>query len=33
MLVVGMIFGVWARLQPTKPPDPSTIDTDRPAQH
>lgn len=33
MLVVGLIFGLWVRLQPTKRPDPCDVDTDRPAQH
>lgn len=34
MLVVGIVFGVWARLQPPKPPPPpEDADLGRPAAH
>ena len=33
MLLVGIFFLVWARLSPTKPPEPSAGDTDRPMMH
>jgi hypothetical protein len=33
MLVLGLLFLLWARLAPVKHPDPSTIDTTRPAMH
>ncbi len=33
MILVAVVFGLWARLQPTKAPDPADVDTDRPAHH
>ena len=33
MLVLGLLFLLWVKLSPLKPPDPSTIDTTRPAMH
>jgi hypothetical protein len=33
MLVLGLLFLLWARLGPLKHPDPSKIDTTRPAMH
>ena len=33
MLVLGALFLLWMRLNPLVPPDPSTIDMDRPPAH
>jgi prolipoprotein diacylglyceryltransferase len=33
MLLLGVVFLIWARVAPTKPPNPDTVDTSRPAQH
>jgi hypothetical protein len=33
MLGLGLLFLLWVRLAPVRPPDPSTVDTDRPAAH
>lgn len=33
MLGMGLLFLLWVRLAPVRPPDPSTVDTDRPAAH
>lgn len=33
MLALGLVFLLWVRLAPIRPPDPDTVDTDRPAAH
>jgi hypothetical protein len=33
MLVLGALFLVWMKVNPLVPPDPSTIDMDRPPAH
>ena len=33
MLVLGALFLLWMKLNPLVPPDPSTIDMDRPPAH
>ena len=33
MLAMGLLFLLWVKLAPLHPPDPSTIDRDRPAAH
>ena len=33
MLVLGALFLLWMKVNPLVPPDPSTIDMDRPAAH
>ncbi|WP_250033432.1 hypothetical protein [Paractinoplanes maris] len=33
MLVLGLLFLLWLRLNPPEPPDPSDIDEDRPPSH
>ena len=33
MLVLGALFLLWLKLAPLQPPDPSTIDNDRPPAH
>lgn len=33
MLVVGALFLLWMKVNPLVPPDPSTIDMDRPPAH
>lgn len=33
MLILGLLFLLWVRLDPLKHPDPSEIDTSRPLMH
>ncbi len=33
MLGLGLVFLLWVKLAPIRPPDPSTVDTDRPPAH
>jgi hypothetical protein len=33
MLALGIVFLLWARFAPAKPPNPDTVDTSRPAHH
>jgi len=33
MLGLGLVFLFWVKLASIRPPDPTTVDTDRPAAH